>query len=247
MIKKYYFDPTDPAGSLKNILRHGAKINSSGTTGVPKTIFRTPENLKKIISVALESQKITKNSKIFTVTRMTHAGGLLAQTLPAFSLGCGFKVQKFDPYSFFADFKNYTHTFLTPTHMQMLMNTKNFKSCDLTGKRILGGSDPVSWELIEAFVSKGATVQPNWGMSEVGPITINAVFSNLEEVHEYKNASPEGLTILGDQIYLDDYKIVDGELHIKGEQCIIYDSWFATGDLVEANKHGVLYYRGRIS
>ena len=79
--------------------------------------------------------------------------------------------------------------------MKALIKTKGFKECDLHGKRILGGSDPVSWEMIEAFVSKGAVVQPNWGMSEIGPITINIEFDNLEYVEYVKQRCFEGYTI----------------------------------------------------
>lgn len=241
MKKEYQFDHNDPFNSLKNILENGTTITSSGTTGIPKPIFRSPSNLKKVVEVAIEAQQITKQSKILTVTRMTHAGGLLTQTLPAFVLGCEFKVQQFNPFSFLSDFKDYTHTFLTPTHMTMLMNTKNFDSCDLTGKWILGGSDPVSWEMIEAFVSKGAIVQPNWGMSEVGPLTINSVFRNREDIETMKQKGSKG-TILGDKKYVE-YKIENSRLYIKGD--LVYkEGWLDTGDNVE-DIDGVLFYLGR--
>ena len=103
----------------------------------------------------VDAQQLARSSKVLTVTRMTHAGGLLAQTLPAYSIGAEFKVQQFNAFTFLKDFTNYTHTFLAPAQMTALMNTKGFVDCDLTGKRILGGSDPVSWEMIEAFVSQG--------------------------------------------------------------------------------------------
>ena len=69
--------------NFSNILKNGVKITSSGTTGPQKTIFRTPENLKACNKVAIDSQKLAPSSKVLTVTRMTHAGGLLLQTLPA--------------------------------------------------------------------------------------------------------------------------------------------------------------------
>lgn len=241
MKKEYQYDQNDPYTSLKNILENGTTITSSGTTGIPKTIFRTSANLKKVVEVAIESQQITKQSKVLTVTRMTHAGGLLTQTLPAFVIGCDFKVQQFNPFSFFSDFKDYTHTFLTPTHMTMLMNTKNFESCNLTGKWILGGSDPVTWEMIEAFVSKGATVQPNWGMSEVGPLTINSVFRSLDDIEIMKQKNSKG-TILGDQKYVE-WKIEDSKLYVKGD--LVYkEGWLDTGDNVEVIDN-TLFYLGR--
>tara|TARA_B110000259_G_scaffold54590_1_gene64297 strand:- start:30 stop:728 length:699 start_codon:yes stop_codon:yes gene_type:complete len=226
-----------------HILKNGVEISSSGTTGEPKTVLRTPDNLQACNDVAIDAQQLTRSSKVLTVTRITHAGGLLAQTLPAYSIGAEFKVQQFNAFSFLKDFKDYTHTFLAPAQMTALMNTKGFKDCDLTGKRILGGSDPVSWEMIEAFVSKGAIIQPNWGMSEIGPITINIEFDSMDKVQYVKQRSPDDYTIMGDTYYCD-WKIVKQELYVKGPTSI-YDEWFATGDNVALDMGRRMYYIGR--
>ena len=226
---------------FKEILKKGVTITSSGTTGTPKEIFRTPENLKACNEVAIDAQKLTSKSKVLTVTRMTHAGGLLTQSLPAYTLGAELKIQQFNAYTFLKDFENYTHTFLTPAHMKALVNTKGFKTCCLAGKFILGGSDPVDWDLIYKFVYQGATVMPNWGMSEIGPITINTTFDDLANVLHYKHIL-KGKYILGDKTYCDT-KIVDGELHVRGPTCFT-DGWYPTGDLVE-QKDGIFVYLGR--
>lgn len=226
---------------FEHVLNNGVSITSSGTTGTPKEIYRTPENLQSCIDVAVSAQQLTQRSRVLTVTRMTHAGGLLTQTLPAYTIGAEFKIQQFNPYTFLKDFKNFTHTFLTPAHMTALMNTKNFKNCDLSGKWILGGSDPVSWEMIEAFVSKGAVVQPNWGMSEIGPITINTVFDSLEKVEDYKQRTNKEI-ILGDTVYCDT-KIVDDILYVKGPLCYT-NGWYKTNDIVELVDN-IFVYKGR--
>jgi|TARA_B110000483_G_scaffold75505_1_gene93987 acyl-CoA synthetase (AMP-forming)/AMP-acid ligase II len=225
------------------ILQHGVEISSSGTTGEPKTILRTPDNLQACNDVAIDAQQLTRSSKVLTVTRITHAGGLLAQTLPAYSIGAEFKVQQFNAFSFLKDFKDYTHTFLAPAQMTALMNTKGFKDCDLTGKRILGGSDSVTWEMIESFVSKGAIVQPNWGMSEIGPIVINIEFDSMDKVQYVKERTPDEYTIMGDTYYCD-WKIIDHELYVKGPTSI-YNDWYATGDIVALDMGKRMYYLGR--
>ena len=227
----------------KNILNDGIEISSSGTTGPAKMVFRTPSNLRACIDVAIDAQHLTRSSKVLTVTRITHAGGLLAQTLPAYSIGAEFKVQQFNAFSFLKDFKDYTHTFLAPAQMTALMNTKGFKDCDLTGKRILGGSDSVTWEMIESFVSKGAIVQPNWGMSEIGPIVINIEFDSMDKVQYVKERTPDEYTIMGDTYYCD-WKIIDHELYVKGPTSI-YNDWYATGDIVALDMGKRMYYLGR--
>lgn len=226
-----------------HILNNGVKISSSGTTGTPKQIFRTPENLGACNRVAVSAQKLTQASRVLTVTRMTHAGGLLAQTLPAHSIGADYHIQQFNAYTFLKDFSAYTHTFLAPAQMTALMNTKGFQDCDLSGKRILGGSDPVSWDMIEAFVKRGAIVQPNWGMSEIGPIAINITFDSIDKVYEAKQQAPDDFSILGDTYYCD-WKIKDNELLVKGDTCI-YDDWFRTGDIVTLDMFKRMFYYGR--
>ena len=229
--------------NFAQILKNGTTISSSGTTGPAKMVLRTPDNLRACIDVAITAQQLTKRSKVLTVTRMTHAGGLLTQTLPAYSIGAEFKVQQFNAFSFLKDFKDYTHTFLAPAQMTALMNTKGFKDCDLTGKRILGGSDSVTWEMIESFVSKGAIVQPNWGMSEIGPIVINIEFDSMDKVQYVKERTPDEYTIMGDTYYCD-WKIIDHELYVKGPTSI-YNDWYATGDIVALDMGKRMYYLGR--
>lgn len=227
--------------NFDDILNNGTTIRSSGTTGDPKQIYRSPSNLKACIDVAVSAQQLTQRSRVLTVTRMTHAGGLLTQTLPAYSIGADFKIQQFNAFTFLKDFADYTHTFLTPAHMTALMKTKGFKDCNLSGKWILGGSDPVSWEMIEAFVSKGAVVQPNWGMSEVGPITINTVFDTMDKVQEYKQRV-NSQTILGDNVYCD-IKIINNILYVKGNLCYT-EGWYKTNDIVD-NIDNIFIYKGR--
>ena len=73
--------------SLAQILRKGIELKSSGTTGPKKKIYQSPEKLKSANKIARECQKISSKSKIYTICKMEHAGGLLAQTLPAFEVG----------------------------------------------------------------------------------------------------------------------------------------------------------------
>jgi acyl-CoA synthetase (AMP-forming)/AMP-acid ligase II len=232
---------------LKQILnwkRFGIAIVSSGTTGEPKLIWRTPDNLRACNEVAIHAQQLTSKSKVLTVTKTDHAGGLLLQTLPAYTLGCKvIDVEKFNPWTFIKKVKGYTHTFLTPEQMKAVMMTKGFRDCDLTGIRILGGSNPVSWEIIKAFVSKGALVQPNWGMSEIGPMVINIEIDQIEHIEYLKQIAPEGSTILGNA-YWCDWKIDDGELYVKSDMCI-EPGWFATGDMVTLDDENRMYYQER--
>ena len=229
-------DKEDELLQVRLYKRRGVNIVSSGTTGEPKLVHRTPENLEACNKVAIEVEMLTSKSKVFTCTKLDHAGGLLLQTLPAYTLGCDIHIAKFNPFTFLKEFQNYTHTFLVPKMCQALMKTKGFATCDLTGKVIAMGSDPIESYEIKAFIDRGAIVVANWGMSEIGPNTINKTFRRDDIIDFTQN-------IMGDTAYCDT-KIVDGELHVKGDICAI-DGWLATGDLVEHND-GIYWYYGRV-
>ena len=135
---------------------------------------------------------------------------------------------------------------------EAIINTKNWKDCDLSGKTVVMGSDPIPWRHISNFVDKGATVIPNWGMSEVGPCAINTKIKNIKTLKEYYDYSVITglLPLVGDNFYVD-HKLVDNELYIKSPMCV-YDGWFATGDLMEhrykdpmLRYYDILYYLGR--
>jgi acyl-CoA synthetase (AMP-forming)/AMP-acid ligase II len=224
--------------NLRKIINEGCVIKTSGTTGTPKDIIQTPEKLKAADEIAIASQRLTSKSKVYTICKTTHAGGLLAQTLPAFRIGAEVSIETFNAFSFCREIKKYTHTHITPGHAQLIMRTKGFKDLDLTGIWVTCGSDPVEWNIIEAFVNRGATFMANWGMSEIGPCAINRVFRTIEDIESVKDEQ----TIVGTLEWCET-KIIDSELHVRGDICV-YDGWFATGDLVK-RQNGILYYLGR--
>ena len=226
----------------KQYLENGFNLVTSGTTGTPKTIFQEPEKLKAGNATAIDSQEITSKSRVLTVCRMTHAGGTVAQTLPALSAGAHVDIIPFNAFSFFKDVSGYTHTHLAPMHCELLLKTKAIKDVDLTGLWITCGSDPVHKRLILPFVARGATYMCNWGMTEVGPCAINHVFRSVQDVHNTIYWNDEKTTILGTRKYCE-YKIVEGALHVKGD-IVLADDWFDTGDLVSEN-HGPIKYHGR--
>lgn len=228
--------------NLDDIIQNGITLASSGTSGEQKYIYQSPAKIYSASKVAINCQSITKSSRILTICNPKHAAGLLAQTLPAYLVGAEFKLVPFSAFRFFRDVAGYTHTMATPLHLKLIMATKQFNDCDLSGLFILTGADPVEWYLIEEFVKKGATVCSNWGMTEIGPICINKTFYSMDQVLKEKSKSVENTTILGDTFYCD-YKIVDNELFVKGDICV-YDDWYGTKDLV-SEKEGVLYYHGR--
>ena len=224
--------------NLTKIISDGCTISTSGTTGTPKEIEQTPTKLKAADAVAIKCQKLTPESKVYTICKTDHAGGLLAQTLPAVRIGAEVTIEPFNAFRFCREIGKYTHTHITPGHARLIMRTKGFKDLDLTGIWVTCGSDPIDWNIIESFVEHGAIFMANWGMTEIGPCAINHVYRTIEDVHKLKDEN----TILGTNVYCGT-KVVDNELYVRGDICV-YDGWFATGDLVEEREYG-FYYLGR--
>ena len=229
--------------SLALILKNGIELSSSGTTGSPKQIYQSPSKLKNANKVARECQKISSKSKIYTVCKMEHAGGLLAQTLPAFEVGADIDIEEFNAYKFCKKITNYTHTHLTPNHAKAIRLTKSFKNINLNGIWVTCGSEPVEWDLIIDFVKKGCKFMVNWGMTEIGPCAINTVFKDLESVLDYKERAING-TLIGDKTYCDT-KIRNNKLYVKGSISVFNDKWFDTKDIVALNKNKEFYIQGR--
>lgn len=228
---------------FQHILSNGITILSSGTTGAPKKYFQSPDKINFANLVAIESQKISKASRIYTCCKTSHAGGLLAQTIPALSIGAHVDIEDFNAYNFIKKINYYTHSHITPLHAKAIMLTKGFNNLNLTGITITCGADPISWNIVESFVMKGATFICNWGMSEIGPIAINVTFDNIEKVKEYQSLTNNYSTILGDTFWCD-YSIKNEQLYVRGDISIFGNDWYATNDIV-SNTNNVLFYHGR--
>jgi acyl-CoA synthetase (AMP-forming)/AMP-acid ligase II len=223
---------------LKNILKNGIEIKTSGTTGNPKVIFQTPSKLKAANRVARDVQQIASTSKIYTVCNMNHAGGLLAQTLPAVEINAEVTIESFNAFRWVQKINDFTHTHLTPGMALAVSKTKGWNDLNLENIIVACGSDRVPAECINKFVEKGATFITNWGMSEVGPIAINKTFTPKDE----QAYDMPLYTLIGDTAFVET-KIIRNELYVKGDICI-YDDWFATGDLVKY-ENGCYWYYGR--
>ena len=218
-------------------LSRGTTLCTSGTTGRPKSVFQDPYKIKAANAIARDVQNITKNSRILTVCSLKHAGGLLAQTLPAYEVGASVTIEPYNPYRWVMEIEKYTHSHLTPRMAEAIIKTKSFRKLDLSGITIMCGSDRVGEYIINSFTEKGATFIANWGMTEIGPVAINKTFKPGDVAEDYGDC-----TIMGDCIHCE-FRIEAGELLVRGP-ISVYPEWFATGDrVVMHNKE--LYYVGR--
>lgn len=224
------------------IIQEGITIYSSGSSGEAKPYFQPPAKIKAANEVARKVQGITSESRIYTIMKMTHAGGLFAQTLPAYKVGATIKIEQFNAYQFVREIKDYTHSIVSPAHAKLIMKTKSFDGLDFSGITISCGSEPVTWDIVEGFVSRGAKFISVWGMSEIGPFAITHTFESMNEVQRVKNICPPNATVLGSDKHCE-YKVENEELVVRGD-ISIFDEWYHTKDKV-VDRDGILFYTGR--
>jgi acyl-coenzyme A synthetase/AMP-(fatty) acid ligase len=229
---------------FRDAAEKGIIIKTSGSSGEPKEIFQPPYKSISNSHAAIETQGITGDSVIYTCLNPQRAGALFAQTIPGLMVGATIDLEKFNPYRYVQIAHKYTHTHLTPKQALAVMKTKGFKDLNLKDKVFLVGSEPVTWDIIEAFVERGATVITIWGMTEIGVNAILHKFRSVFDVIAAKTKCPSNSTILGN-IFHCEWKVDENNcLWVKGDSCV-YEDWFNTKDQVVVDYFGCLWYTGR--
>lgn len=236
-----YYDSYDE-NYFWNIIENGVTIKTSGSSGTPKDIYQSPNKIMSDYENCIRIQDIDSFSKIYTCLSLHRAGGLFVQTIPALLQMSDVTLSKFNPYEYVKRVEDFTHSHLTPKQAKSVLKTKRFKELDLTDHTFLIGSEPVTYDIITAFVERGSRVILIWGMTEIGPNAIMHVFNNMDDVNFLKSITPSNSTPLGNIINCE-VSIINNELHVRGDQCV-YDDWFNTRDTV-IEKDGHLFYTGR--
>jgi acyl-coenzyme A synthetase/AMP-(fatty) acid ligase len=227
-----------------DVIENGITIYTSGSSGTPKEIYQPPSKIKADAQNACRVQNINQDSKIYTCLNPTRAGGLFAQTIPGLIAGAEIDLAKFNPYEYVKVADKYTHTHLTPLQAKGVMKTKGFADLDLKGKTFLIGSEPVTYDIVEQFLERGATVITIWGMTEIGVNAIMHKFKSVFDLVAAKTITPPNSTILGN-IFNCEWKVDNKCLWVKGDICV-YNDWYNTKDQVLVDeKWGWLWYTGR--
>ena len=184
------------------------------------------------------------------VLPLTHVFGLIRNLMTSLYTGSTLFIcrNNKDMFRDVAVFKP-TIMVLVPALAEMALNLSTQFGRNMWGpdlKTIICGAAPVAPYLVTEYDKRGIALLPGYGLTE----SANLVSGNIEPLRK-----PESVGLIYGGM---EYKIVDGELWLKGinmmsgyvsdeENDIAYeDGYFKTGDLVRIDEEGYLYITGRI-
>ncbi|WP_241773293.1 long-chain fatty acid--CoA ligase [Bacillus sp. LL01] len=241
-----------------------AIIYTGGTTGQPKGVMLTYENITSnaintIVSWGLNGEDIT-----LTCLPMFHTGGLNALSTPLLMAGGTVVLMRNFGAEKAIDLLNLyecTIALMVPTMYGMLIEHPRFHSTDFpTMRTFLSGGAPCPLEIYEAFYQKGKLFKEGYGLTEAGP---NNFYIDPHEAYGKKGSVGKAMLFNEVKLMIDDSQEATegevGEIYIRGSHVfskywekeeetnkIKSDGWLKTGDLGCKDEDGYYYIVGRV-
>ena len=225
-------------------------VFTGGTTGKSKGALLTHKAMMSGIVNGCYGYEGIFFQKYMLILPLTHVFGLIRNMLTPLYTGCTNFICR-NPKDMFKDMAvfNPTTLIMVPALAEMALNLSKQFQRPMYGnalKNIICGASAVPPYLMKEYDKLGVKLMPGYGLTE----SANLVSGNPENL-----AKPDsvGIPYPGQQ-----FKIVDGELWIKGDNMMTCyfgedeenenaytDGWFMTGDLVRFDEEGFLYITGR--
>lgn len=241
-------------------------LYTSGTSGVPKGVMLTNQNLESNANDSVTHCRFTQKTVFLGILPMFHALGLQANFLIPLMLGCKVVYQaRFSAVAVFEAVQKHQCQVLVavPSMFSVLASAKAGKPDSLkTIIHAISGGEPLAVSLIQAFQEKfGITLMEGFGLTETSPIVAIGVPWGFKPGSVGKVIPDVKVRIVG-----EDGRTLgpnqDGELWLQGPNVMkgyyqnpqltaevltpAPDRWFKTGDLARLDEEGYLYITGRI-
>lgn len=234
---------------------------TSGSTGKPKGVTHTQQSFGAMIATYVQAMNITGDDTILPASSFSHIGGSLFG-LGALAAGARLIVPHgSDGLEILPLLREHRPTILwmLPAPLITLVRDHDATQDDFRSIRIcLSGGDKVSGELEREFTRlAGLPVDENYGMTEIGMATLNPPAGEIR-------IGSVGRTVPGLELSLRDESgqevasRADGRLWVRAPNVMtgywnnagataetIRDGWLDTGDVMQADDDGYLWFRGR--
>ena len=227
-----------------------AFLFTGGTTGKSKAARLSQRAIMAGTKNGCYGIKKIFEERYLLVLPLTHVFGLIRNLLTALYTGSALFICRNNK-DMFRDIAMFKPTILVmvPALAEMALNLSRQFGRNMLGedlKTIICGAAPVAPYLVKEYDKMGIALLPGYGLTE----SANLVSGNPEALRK-----PESVGLIYGGM---DYKIVDGELWLKGvnmmdgyatpeDNATAYeDGYFKTGDLVRIDDEGYLYVTGRI-
>jgi long-chain acyl-CoA synthetase len=238
-------------------------LYTSGTSGLPKGVMLTYNNLQSDVEAAIEHAQLQDRHKFLGIVPLFHSTGLLATLVAPIQLGASVVyIARFSPVATIQAIRQHKLSVLVavPSMYGALLRLKDASPEDFAHVYAsLSGGEPLPSAIREAWVQRfNLPIFEGYGLTEtIGPIAFNTPQNNrpgsvgrlipgadVKIVDENGNAhdvQKEG------EVWLRGPMIMKGYHNLPNETADVLtaDGYFKSGDLGKLDADGYLHITGR--
>lgn len=199
-------------------------VNTSGTTGHPKSVYHTAESIKKISNFNTEFFNLQSNSRMLSLYSPRGIAFTTMSLYPCVDTNCDLFIET--TINRYIDRMNEikpTHTLVLPSVYNTLSKHSKWQSLDLSNcKQVLMGSDFTPTAALTDLRMLGAkTAYSVYGSTETPPII---AYTESDNHYTWEGINPNV-----------NIKIENQQLFVKWKH---QEEWWESGDLVEKTNRG---------
>ncbi|MEM1366924.1 MAG: class I adenylate-forming enzyme family protein [Cyanobacteria bacterium P01_H01_bin.15] len=243
--------PTDPAFIFF----------TSGSTGRPKGVTHSHHSAANMFATKAEAFELTPDDVMLSGSSLSHIGAFV-NSFATLAIGARVIVAKNyhdDEMLTLLRQQQPTVLFMLPAALLHLIREKGSLSKDFSSLRLcISGGDHVQAELEREFKTlTGLEIDEIYGMSEIGLLTVHPPSGKIK-MGSVGVAAPCVSLSIQDDSYQELSPSQTGRLWARTKSVTIgywnnsaatnelfHKGWLDTGDLMEADEEGYLYFRGR--